>query len=70
MYIYSEKELFEILKKSGYRIIPPQHKYHFLIYGSIKEPIGCTSNRLDVLFEERDVRFVKINKKDCPICKE
>ena len=45
---------------------------HFLIYSSIKEPIGCCSEdgMDDVLAEEPDAKFEPVDPTKCPICEK
>lgn len=46
---------------------------HYLIIGKYtNKPIGCTcgkSGKRDVLDEEPDSTFIKVQRRKCPICK-
>ena len=64
-------DLMEFLERAGYKVIPPETTYHYLIVGKYtKAPIGCTWDREDVLMEEQGVTFEVIPVEKCPMCNQ
>lgn len=64
-------EMKAFIERAGGTIVIPDDEKHYLIIGAyIQKPIGCTWDRLDVLFEEPEATFEEIDPDQCPVCKE
>lgn len=49
----------------------PKRRAHYeIISPLVKEPIGCTEDKRDVLAEEPDATFIRVSKKNCRSCRE
>ena len=63
---FSEMQSF--LEQAGIKIKYPRSDKHFIIIGHYTgRPIGCTSDRLSILFEEPEATFQEVEYDACPI---
>lgn len=69
----SVEKIKDFFERGGYEVTLTKQdvESHWLIIGYYtKLPIGCCSDRMDVLFEEPDSTFQLINRLECPVCIE